>query len=97
MKRIQPEDPRLTDYAVGELTGQESEELRRAEQANPAVQEVVEETRALAELIRAGLSNEDLELGESRREAIRRAGRTSAPGSWPSFIRGGGTGCGPWW
>ena len=85
MKRIQPEDPRLTDYAVGELTGQESEELRRAEQANPAVQEVVEETRALAELIRAGLSNEDLELGESRREAIRRAGRTSAPGKLAVF------------
>ena len=81
MKRMQPDDPRITDYVLGELPGHERQEMLRAEKENPAVREALESSRALAELIRAGLKNENLELGESRREAIRRAGRSTGPGS----------------
>ena len=85
MNRIQPEDPRVTAYALGELPEHESAALRLAAESNPAVQNAVDETRALAELIRLGFDNESLELGESRREAIRRAGRSPGPGNLVAF------------
>lgn len=79
MKRIDSEDPRVTAYALGELPEHEAAELRRVAEEHPAVQAALDETRTLAGLIRGGFSGESLELGEARREAIRRAGRSPAP------------------
>lgn len=79
MKRIHPEDPRVTAYALGELPEHEAGELRRAAEEDPAVQAALNETHALAELIGSGFKGESHELGEARREAIRRAGRRPAP------------------
>ena len=79
MKRIDSEDPRVTAYALGELPEHEEAELRRVAEEHPAVQAALDETRALAGLIRGGFRGESLELGEARREAIRRAGRSPVP------------------
>ncbi|MDP6209187.1 MAG: von Willebrand factor type A domain-containing protein, partial [Roseibacillus sp.] len=79
MKRIDSEDPRVTAYALGELPEHEAAELRRVAEKHPAVQAALDETRALGGLIRGGFSSESLELGEARREAIRRAGRSPDP------------------
>ena len=79
MKHIDSEDPRLTAYALGELPEHEAAALRRLAEDDPVVQSALAETNALAELIRSGFGRESLELGEHRREAIRRAGRSPRP------------------
>jgi hypothetical protein len=75
MKRIHPEDPRITAHALGELPSGEAAELERAALLNPAVQEALDEARQLARLLGEVLGDKDLVLGEDRRETIRRAGR----------------------
>ncbi len=87
MKRIHPEDPRVTAHALGELPEREAAEVERAALVNPAVQAAMDEARSLAELIRAGYRTESHELGEARREAIRRAGRRPAPENLVSLDR----------
>ena len=42
MKRIHPEDPRITAHALGELPSGEAAELERAALLNPAVQEALD-------------------------------------------------------
>ncbi len=79
MKRINSEDPRLTAYALGELPEHEAAELRRVAEDNPALQAALAETHALADLIRGGFRKESLQLGEARREAVLRAGRSPSP------------------
>ena len=79
MKRIHPEDPRVTAHALGELPANEAAEVERAAASNPDIQAALEETHALASLIRSSYKAESHELGEARREAIRRAGRRPAP------------------
>ena len=54
MKRIDSEDPRVTAYALGELPEHEAAELRRVAEEHPAVQAALDETRAIAGLIRGG-------------------------------------------
>ena len=78
MKRMHPEDPRVTAHALGELSRREASELERAALLNPSVHETLEETRQLADLLEAVLADKRLVLGEERREAIRQAGRQPA-------------------
>lgn len=78
MKRIHPEDPRITAHALGELSRGEAAELERAALLNPAVQEALDEARQLAGLLGDVLGHKDLVLGDERRDAIRRAGRQPA-------------------
>ena len=75
MKRIHPEDPRITAHALGELPNGEAAELEQGALHNPAVQEALDEARQLARLLGEVLGEKELVLGEDRREAIRRAGR----------------------
>ena len=75
MKRIHHEDPRVTAHALGELPEHEAAELCRVADSNPAIQAALDETAALSDMIRSGFKSESHELGEARREAIRRAGR----------------------
>ena len=81
MKPINHEDPRWTDFALGELPEHEMASLRRIAANDAAVQAALSETDELAALMREGFRSEVLELGESRREAIRKAGRIPAPES----------------
>lgn len=75
MKHIHPEDPLVTAYALGELPEHEAAQVRRSAAQNPDVQEALDEAAALASLIRTAYQGESHELGDARREAIRRAGR----------------------
>lgn len=79
MKRINHADPRWTDFSLGELPEHEMTALRRVVEKDPAVQAALSETEELAALMREGFRSELLELGESRREAIRKAGRVPGP------------------
>ena len=53
MKRIHPEDPRVTQHALGELSFSEATEVDKAALLDPAVQEAIDETRQLAGLLDA--------------------------------------------
>lgn len=75
MKRIHPEDPRVTAHALGELNRREADEVVRAALLNPEVQEAIEETREMVMLLEGTFGQGQLILGEGRRDAIRRAGR----------------------
>jgi hypothetical protein len=75
MKRIHPEDPRVTQHALGELSFSEATEVDKAALLDPAVQEAIDETRQLAGLLDGVMGQVQLGLGEDRLVAIRRAGR----------------------
>ena len=75
MKRIHPEDPRVTQHALGELSRREAAEVDRAALLDPDVQEAIDGTRQLAGLLDQVLGQGQLTLGEERRELIRSAGR----------------------
>ncbi len=79
MRKIHPEDPRVTAHALGELPKHEAAAVERAAMSNPEVQRAFEETKELVGMLRQGFEAEQLELGEERREAIRRAGRRPVP------------------
>ena len=87
MKRINHDDPRWTDFVLSELPEHEMAALRQVMENDAAVQTVLAETDQLACLIREGFRNEVYELGESRREAIRKAGRIPDKGTVVSMTR----------
>ena len=58
--RLLPDDPKLTAYALGELTGDERAAVEAALRQNPALRLVVEELRATAARIEAALAEEPL-------------------------------------
>jgi len=61
---INPDDPALTAFALGELSGPEREAMARAVAASPEAQAQVEEIQALAGLLRRDFR---LERGDPRR------------------------------
>ena len=79
MKNINQDDSRWTDFALGELPEHEMNSLRRIVAKDAEVQAALLETEELTSLIREGFRSQVFELGESRREAIRKAGRVPAP------------------
>ena len=81
MKRIHPEDPRITQHALGELSHSEAALVERAALLDPSVQAALDETRQLAGLLGEVMGRGELVLGEDRRAAIRSAGRGSGRGS----------------
>lgn len=83
-KRIHPEDPRITAHALGELSRTERAEIERAALLNPAVQEALDEASRLAGLLGNALGDRRFDLGDARREAIRRAGRHPGVHELPS-------------
>lgn len=74
-KRIHPEDPCVTAYALGELSRTERLEVERAAMLNPELQVALDEAAQLSEMLGGVFGESCLELGADRREAIRRAGR----------------------
>ena len=81
MKRIHPEDPRITQHALGELSHSEAALVDRAALLDPSVQAALDETRQLRGLLGEVMGRGELVLGEDRRAAIRSAGRGSGRGS----------------
>ena len=76
MKRIHPEDPRITQHALGELSHAEAREIEHAALLDPAVQSALDETRQMAGLLDEVMGQGELALGEDRLKAIRSAGRS---------------------
>ncbi|MGQ0635216.1 MAG: YfbK domain-containing protein [Planctomycetaceae bacterium] len=71
-----PDDPRLTAYALGELSPAEAREIERLLEANVALRDVVAEIRELAGALQAELQREPaLELSAGQREAVVAAAR----------------------
>jgi len=58
--RLNPDDPRLTAYALGELEGDEAAQVAAAIAADPALQAAVADIRATAGLLAAALEAEPL-------------------------------------
>lgn len=56
--RLLPDDPKLTAYALGELTGDERAAVEAALRRNPALRAQVEEIRAMAQQLEAALGGE---------------------------------------
>ena len=74
--KITPDDPRLTAFALGELSAAETATVREALENDAALKSELELTQGLASLLSGTLSGEgDLELGDERREEIHQSGK----------------------
>ncbi len=60
--RLDPDDPRLTAYALGELEGDDADRVATAVAADPALQQAVDEIRDTAARLTAALEAEPLPL-----------------------------------
>ncbi len=58
--RLLPDDPRLTAYALGELTGDERAAVEIALRENPALRAAVDEIRATVSLLQSALEHEPI-------------------------------------
>ncbi len=58
--KLEPDDPRLTAFALGELEGEENARVAAAVAADPALQAAVEEIRDTAARLTAALETEPL-------------------------------------
>jgi Ca-activated chloride channel family protein len=74
MKTLHPDDPRLTAYALGELSSAETAEIGRLVSEDPELQQFVDETRALARSLETELLSDPApELSPVNRHAIEEA------------------------
>jgi anti-sigma factor RsiW len=68
---LHPDDPRLTDYALGELDAAARAELERELAESPEARAALEEIQRVTGLLGASLAEEDhLVLDSARRAAI---------------------------
>ncbi len=72
---IPPEDPRLTDYVLGELGTEDAAAVARAAAENPAIQAKIEETRAIQHFLTDRLALPADKLLPQQRENVRRSAR----------------------
>ena len=71
--KLDPNDPRLTAYALGELDETEQAAIERDLLHSDAARQTVEEIRETAKLLKEDLSNEPgLQLSEAQRSSIER-------------------------
>lgn len=74
--KINVDDPRLTAYALGELSATESAIIREALKDDAALKSQFEQTQGLAALLSGSLLRDEVfELGAERREEIHHSGR----------------------
>lgn len=73
---LQPDDPRLSAWVLGELPPDEAEAIGREIEADPALRAQVEELHQMSEFLATSLAASALR--PDQREAVRRAGRTAA-------------------
>lgn len=73
--KLHQEDPRLTAYALGELTIEEAAAVERALAADPALREAFSETEEIRQGLVEAFGGEKERLQPRQRDAIRRAAR----------------------
>lgn len=90
-KDFKPMDPQLTAYALGELQGEEAEQMKRMIEKDPEAKKYVEDIQATAQVLRQELRNEPaLELSSEQKEklfAAAQAQGASPTGFFASFKR----------
>ncbi len=67
---MNPDDPRLTAYALGELSGEEAIEFERILAENEELQEALEEIREAADNVREALGDESASILTSEQEEL---------------------------
>ena len=67
---MNPDDPRLTAYALGELSGEEVIEFERVLAENEDLQEALKEIREAADTVRAALDDEGASILTSEQEEL---------------------------
>lgn len=75
MMKITSNDPRLTAYAMGELSAAESERVRAALEADAGLRSEFESMQSLMSLLSGSLAGEQLNLGMERRAEIHASGK----------------------
>ena len=76
MKKLQPDDPRFTAYALGELPPKEAKLIAEREQSDPKVADEMAKTQALGKLLCEAYEREGLALHPVQRAVIRRVGQS---------------------
>ena len=78
---MNPDDPRLTAYALGELDAASRVEIEQLLRENPVIAEEIEASRKFAEMLRLRLKNEPAEslLAAQRAEVLACAARSMPP------------------
>ncbi len=80
---LMPDDPKLTAYALGELSGDERAAVEAALREDPALRAQVEEIRVTAHQLEVALEGEPILGGAEAPVSIGRAGRTSGRAAPP--------------
>lgn len=75
---LQPDDPKLTAYALGELSGDDRAAVEAALREEPALRAVVDEIRAAAQQMTAALEHEPIVAANERHRSASRIAK--APG-----------------
>ncbi|MDP0490265.1 MAG: von Willebrand factor type A domain-containing protein [Verrucomicrobiota bacterium JB023] len=75
MKRLRPDDPRVTSYALGELQPREARIVEENLQNDPSLADEMTKTQALGRILCAAYEKQGLSLHPVQREVIRRVGR----------------------
>lgn len=73
---LDPDDPRLSAWVLGELPAQEAAEVEHAVNADPALQAAAAELRGVGDFLSGALAASVLR--PDQREAVRKAGRSAA-------------------
>jgi hypothetical protein len=74
--KLEPDDPRLSAWVLGELPAREAEKVALAVAADPVLQAAADELRGVGEFLSGALAASALR--PDQREAVRRAGRAPA-------------------
>lgn len=74
--KLHPEDPRLSAYVLGELDAEDAAAVESAAAADPALQQVIDETAAMQGLLTKRLGVSGAGLLPEQRENVRRSART---------------------
>ncbi|MGJ8726297.1 MAG: VWA domain-containing protein [Roseibacillus sp.] len=76
MKKLQPDDPRLTAYVLGELPPKEAKLIADREKSDQGVADEMAKTQALGKLLCEAYEREGLSLHPVQRAVIRRVGQS---------------------
>lgn len=73
--KLQPEDPSITAYVLGELTPEEAAAVEAAVEKDPAIRAAVLEAREMSKLLTGTLAPAHLSLHEDQKQAILQAAK----------------------
>ena len=76
MKKLQPDDPRFTAYALGELPPKQAKVITEREKVDQGVADEMAKTQALGRLLCEAYEREGLSLHPVQRAVIRRVGQS---------------------